>query len=131
MSQKRGLGDPPMTAWRLDLASLQASAHRTSHNGLEIDAMCCTSQGGGVKVDPSQLLSQKSQTRSLRRRAHAPAYHDFSGTVTPRGAAVQMQALMSSLQKVQLHIQAGASFLLNYSKDFYLRPIHYEFMMKK
>ena len=83
---------------------------------------CCTK-----KSSANCLLSQKSQAR----RAHAPAYHDFSGTVTPRGAAVQMQALMSSLQKVQLHIQAGASFLLNYSKDFYLRPIHYEFMMKK
>ena len=60
---------------------------------------CCTK-----KSSANCLLSQKSQAR----RAHAPAYHDFSGTVTPRGAAVQMQALMSSLQKVQLHIQKQA-----------------------
>ncbi len=31
---------------RRSAASLQASAHRTTHNDLDIDAMCCTSQVG-------------------------------------------------------------------------------------
>ena len=51
MSQTRRLGEPPPPpkVWRLGQASIQASAHRTSHDGLEIDAMCCTSQvGGGI-----------------------------------------------------------------------------------
>ena len=43
MSQTRQLGEPPPKVWRLDQASLEASAHRTSHDGLENDAMCCTS----------------------------------------------------------------------------------------
>ena len=43
MSQTRGLGEPPLKVWRLDRAQRQ-SAHRTSHDGLENDAMCCTSQ---------------------------------------------------------------------------------------
>ncbi len=47
MSSTRGLGEPPLKVWRLDQAALQASAHRTSHVGLENDAMCCTSQVGG------------------------------------------------------------------------------------
>ena len=45
MSQTRGLGEPLPKVWRLDRASLQASAHRTSpaHDGpalnFENDAM--------------------------------------------------------------------------------------------
>jgi hypothetical protein len=56
--QTRGLGEParPLKTWRPDQASLlvlwQASAHRTSHNGLENDAMCCTSQVGGGHGGP-------------------------------------------------------------------------------
>ena len=47
ISQTRRLGEPPKNVWRLGQASIQASAYRTSHNGLENDAMCCTSQAGG------------------------------------------------------------------------------------
>ncbi len=41
---------------RLDWATMQPHyTHSTSHNGLEIDAMCCTSQGWGwVTADSSQ-----------------------------------------------------------------------------
>jgi hypothetical protein len=52
MSHTRGLGEPLPKVWRLDQASIQASAHRTSHIGLETDAMCCTSQVGGGQGDP-------------------------------------------------------------------------------
>jgi hypothetical protein len=38
----KGLCEPLLKVWRLDQASIQASAHSTSHNGLETDAMCCT-----------------------------------------------------------------------------------------
>ncbi len=36
MSQTRRLGEPLLKVWRLDQAALQASAHRTSHDGLEM-----------------------------------------------------------------------------------------------
>ena len=63
MSQTRRLGEPPLKVWRLDQASIQASAHRTSHNGLENDAMCSTSQGGGggVSVDSSRVCDKIGQ----------------------------------------------------------------------
>jgi hypothetical protein len=38
MSQTRGLGEPPPKAWRLDQASIQASALSTWHVGLNFDA---------------------------------------------------------------------------------------------
>ncbi len=52
ISPTRGLGEPALKVWRLDQAALQASAHRTSHAGLENDAMCAG--GGGSRwADPS------------------------------------------------------------------------------
>jgi hypothetical protein len=55
-----GLGEPPPKVWRLD----QASAHRTSHNGLEIDAMWCTSKvrvgQGGLIPAPTSSISPRT-----------------------------------------------------------------------
>ncbi len=53
-SQMGRLGEPPLEAWTLDQASIQASAHRKSHCYPQSDTMCCTSQAEGSTVTPSQ-----------------------------------------------------------------------------
>jgi hypothetical protein len=56
ISQTRGLGAPLPKVWTLYQASLQAIEHRTYHNDLHIDAMCCISQVEGASVAFTRCL---------------------------------------------------------------------------
>ena len=75
----------PVTV-RLDLTGLQSyyyrqGAHRTSHNGLEIGAMCCTSQGGASRwTHPRVELVTHFRTSPRHRPTAAATPEDYNSS---------------------------------------------------
>ena len=63
---------PAQTVSRLNQASLQENAHRTSHSCPDFDAMCCTSHAESSSVTPlHSVIIQRTSNPAIRQILHS------------------------------------------------------------